>query len=181
MADGEDEHEYYMMSDLMLANIQPRNTIEWLFVLDLIDVCYEILSLRRIKVSLKAVSHGEAVESLLRRAALAEALSGGEKIARIQAKLDAKKWRDNVDNAREAIEQRLARQGYDSDAIASEAFMQSRVSLEVLEKRLATAQQRRNSLLREVQVHREFARRARLASDHVIEGSASNVGELPPK
>lgn len=59
--------------------------------------------------------------------------------------------------------------GLDGDIISVETFLQSLPALDALDKRLASAQQRRNLLLREIGVHRELARRALQISDKVID------------
>ncbi|MCK1518500.1 hypothetical protein IVB22_39745 [Bradyrhizobium sp. 190] len=173
--DFEDPTEYSEISLRMLESIRPTNYVEQLFVIDLVDITFEILNLRRLIVAWKAASVSHGIEALLTRGILSDAPPGAEKVAKIEAKLEAKRWREDI-NSREEIEKRLNSKGISEHAIEVEVFLQSLPTLEVLEKRLFSAQQRRNALLREVWGHRELARRARQMSDRVIE----NVGLPAP-
>jgi len=172
----EDPTEYSEISLKMLESIRPTNYVEQLFVIDLVDITFEILNLRRVIVAWKATSVSNGIEALLRRGILSDAPFGAEKVAKIEAKLEAKRWREDRGDSRDRIEERLNSMGISEHAIEVEVFLQSLPTLEVLEKRLFSAQQRRNALLREVWVHRELARRARQVSDRVIE----NVGLPAP-
>ena len=133
--EGEQEGEYYDISDMMFQDLVPRSYIEQLFAIDLVDITFEILSLRRVKVALKAMSYGEAIEALLRRALLSDAPVGAEKLLRIEAKLEAKKWRENPES-RPAIQARLTKMGIDDDAILAEMFAQSRTALPARSSRI---------------------------------------------
>ncbi|WOH53717.1 hypothetical protein [Bradyrhizobium sp. sBnM-33] len=174
--ESEEPSEYYRIKRRMLESIRPTNYVEQLFTIDLIDMSFEILNLRRVIASWKATSTGDGIEVLLTRGILSEAPPGAEKAAKIEAKLEAKRWREDRGESRDRIEERIRSMGFSDDAIDVEIFLQSLSTLEILEKRLFSTQQRRNALLREVWVHRELARRARQASDRVIE----NVGLPAP-
>ncbi|MBT1515641.1 hypothetical protein KIP88_34745 [Bradyrhizobium sp. SRL28] len=167
----EDPAEYSQISLRMLESIRPTNYIEKLFTIDLTDISFEILNLRRVIVAWKATSAGNGIEALLTRGILSDAPPGAEKVAKIEAKLEAKRWREDR-SSRDEIEERLESMGISEHAMEVEVFLQSLPTLELIEKRLFSAQQRRNALLREVWVHRELARRARQVSDRIIE----NVG-----
>jgi hypothetical protein len=177
----EDKSEYDTISHSMLESIRPTNYIEVLFVVDLIDVTFEILNLRRIIVACKSVAAGDGIEACLERALLEDAPPGpAQELLRFEAKRKAKaaskKWREDS-HSRDDIEQTLGANGISEEAIQVEVFLRNLPTLETIEKRLFSAQQRRNDLLREISVHRELARRARLASEKVIE----SIPKLPPK
>jgi hypothetical protein len=148
----------------------------------LIDVTFEIVNLRLVMVSFKAVTAGDGIEACLTRAMLQDAPPGQQpqELARLyakrQAKPLAKKWREDSDS-RDEIEEFLRIEGISDAAMKVEIFRQSLPTLEMIEKKLFSAQQRRNALLREVWVHRELAKRARLVSEKVIE----HTSQPPPK
>jgi hypothetical protein len=168
LTEGNEASEYFDIAHQMLESIKPENYIETCFVVDLIDLSHEIVSLRRVKVALAAASCGYAIEALLERGLLSDAPPGSEQLLRIEAKLEARRWRKDV-WSRDEIEERLEEMGLDGDIISVETFLQSLPALDALDKRLASAQQRRNLLLREIGVHRELARRALQISDKVID------------
>jgi hypothetical protein len=177
----EDPYEYDSISHSMLESIRPTNYIEMLFVIDLIDVTFEILNLRQVMAAFKAITTGDGIEACLRRTLFVDALPGHlQEMARLHAKLDAKpqakRWREDV-GSRDEIEEHLRTKGITDAAMEVEIFLQGLPTLEVIQKKLFSAQQRRNAMLREVWLHRELAMRARLVSDKVIE----NIPKLPPK
>jgi hypothetical protein len=177
----EDADEYESISHSVLEGIRPTNYIEQLFVVDLIDVTFEIANLRHVMVSFKAITADDGIEACLIRTLLVDTAPGHpQAMARLHAKIAAKplakRWREDV-GSRDEIEEHLRTKGISDAAMEVEIFLQSLPTLEVIEKRLFSAQKRRNALLREVWLHRELAKRARLVSDKVIE----NMPKLLPK
>ena len=177
----EDETEFYRISHSMLESIRPTNYIELLFVVDLIHVTFEILNLRRVVAAWKAVAAGDGIEACFVRVLLEDAPPGPHQEmllfeAKRKAKVLTKKWREDL-NSRDEIEEMLRDDGITDEAMEVEVFLRSLPTLEIIEKKLFSAQQRRNNLLREISVHRELARRARLVSEKVI----NSIPTLPPK
>jgi hypothetical protein len=66
--------------------------------------------------------------------------------------------RRNDPKAAAEIEARLARSGFDQNDISTEAFMQARELFLMLDQLMHSAQNRRNSLLREIGVRPRFAK-----------------------
>lgn len=81
-----------------------------------------------------------------------------------QTRRNALQWREDPDAAVE-IEDRLKQHGFDAAAINAEVDQ-----LEMFDDLMQRAQHRRITLLREVSVRREFAKRAEGISEAVIEG-----------
>lgn len=174
----EDKDEYDQISHRMLEDIRPSNFIEQMFVIDLIDQIFEIINIRRLVVACKALAEGRGIEASLTRGILSDAPPGAEKMAHIDAKVQAKRWRDD-ESSRDSIEARIYALGVTDEEMQLDVFFQSLPTLELLEKRLFATQQRHKALLREIAGHREIARRARQVSDRVIEHAAKL--ELKPE
>ena len=67
------------------------------------------------------------------------------------------------------IEDRLKQHGSDADAVNAEVYLLARDQLETFDDLIQRAQYRRITLLREISVRREFAKRAAGISEAVIE------------
>jgi hypothetical protein len=159
---GEDLRDYEVLRQMIVEDIQPQTNIEWLCMLDLVELSWEILRSRRLKKSILDVHRATAIEAILRR------LDGEGMPAELMpmvdlyAKRSAAEWRDDRDAASET-EARLRRNKFDNIDINAEVFVQARASFEMFDRLTQLAQTRRIGLLREISVRRELARRARLA------------------
>ncbi len=159
---------YSLIVKRMLESIRPKDFVERLFVRDLIDLTWEECRLRQIREALLAESRSAAVERLLFRKNLRETPEGAERIARTQAKDQFKDW-TNDRARRKEIEADLNKHSQGEDqAILAASYGEIYKELESVRKSIAFAQQRRMALLREIEHRREFAQRARKASDEAV-------------
>ncbi len=167
-APSDNSANYSLIVKRMLESIRPKDFIERLFVRDLIDLTWEECRLRQIREALLAESRGAAVERLLMRKNLREVPEGAERIARAQAKDQFKNWANDRAKRKE-IEGDLNKHSQGEDqAILAASYSEIYKELESVKKSLAFAQQRRMALLREIEHRREFAQRARKASDEAV-------------
>jgi hypothetical protein len=153
---------------MILHDVRPETNIEWLWVLDLVDLSWEILRYRGLKQKILEEFRVIAVESLLRRidgSGMTE--EDASRAVQVHARRSALEWRDDRDAAVE-IEARLERFGIDAVALNAEVYIQARDQLELFDQLMQRAQQRRIALLREIGIRREFAFRTKRASDAVI-------------
>jgi hypothetical protein len=165
----EDGSDYLEIKRRMLETIRPTNYIDELLTIDAIDATYDILNIRRVIVDWNAASTAHGIEEALIKGILSDLPPAAERMVKIEAKHEAKRWREGDGETRDEIEERLRTMGI---SVELEIFFQGLPRLECLEKRLFAAQQRRNAIFREVWVHRELARRARRISDEIIEHDA---------
>lgn len=167
-APSDNAANYNLIVQRMLESIRPRDFIEGLFVRDLIDLTWEECRLRQIREALLAESRGAAVERLLYRKNLREVPEGAERMARAQAKDQFNNW-SNDRAKRKEIEENLNKHSQDEDqAILAASYSEAYKELESVNKSIAFAQKRRMALLREIEHRREFAQRARKASDEAV-------------
>ena len=145
---------------MIVDDIEPQTTIEWLWTLDLVELSWEILRYRRLKKSILDAHRATAIEAILRRLDGDGMPATVMPMVQLRAKRAAAEWRDNRDAARET-EARLRRSKFDNIDINAEAFVQARVSFEMFDRLIQLAQTRRIGLLREMSLRREFTRRAR--------------------
>ncbi|MCF2524429.1 hypothetical protein [Bradyrhizobium sp. G127] len=167
-APSDNSANYSLIVKRMLESIRPKDFIERLFVRDLIDLTWEECRLRQIREALLAESRGAAVERLLMRKNLREVPEGAERVARGQAKDQFKNWANDRAKRKE-IEEDLNKNSQGEDqAILAASYSEIYKELESVKKSIAFAQQRRMALLREIEHRREFAQRARKASDEAV-------------
>jgi hypothetical protein len=161
---------------MMIDDIQPETNIEWLWTLDLIELSWEILRYRSLKQRVLAECRHSAIRAILLR------LDGeGMPVERFQhlefqvGRIVAE-WRTDA-NAAVEIEARLRRHGFDAAAVNSEVLFQAQESFAMFDDLMHAAQNRRMVLLREINVRREFAKRATRPSDAAIDGKFERVSK----
>ena len=174
---GENRRDFEAIRQMMVNDIRPKTNFEWLWVLDLVELSWEILRYRCLKQRVIAASREIAIESILRRLDGAGMPAGASRKVRLQSKQNAAQWREDPYAAAE-IEERLAQYGFDAAAINAEVFLQAREQFAMFDHMLHAAQHRRIVLLREISIRREFARRSEAISEATIEASMARVAKI---
>ena len=173
---GESRSDFEVIRQMMIDDIQPETNMEWLWTLDLIELSWEILRYRSLKQRVLAEYRHSAIRAILLR------LDGeGMPVERFQhlefqvGRIVAE-WRTDA-NAAVEIEARLRRHGFDATAVNSEVLFQARESFAMFDDLMHAAQNRRMVLLREINIRREFAKRATRSSDVLIDGKFERVSK----
>ena len=137
----------------MVAAARPRDPFEWMLLKDYADLAWEIFRLRRAKAGFV---------SGMQRVALVQVLN--------KLNLDvlaARKWHSDPEIKSSTLRQ-LADWGLDEDIITHEAVVLCRREVASLDAMIASAEHRRNAMLREIDYHRAgLAARLRAAPDVV--------------
>lgn len=176
---GETEEEFLEMMSMMVIDINPKNNIEWLCVIDLASLWWEIHRYRTWKIAIIAANRAEALADALYRSDPNYLLLGPKPGIQAQAKLDAGKWQKD-DKHRGELNVRLKEHGYNAQGISAHAFILGLTPLAHIERFLASARSQVNALLREINLRREFSRRVReafekrLAAESIEEVEATN-------
>ncbi|MEA2908445.1 MAG: hypothetical protein QOJ15_526 [Bradyrhizobium sp.] len=163
---GETRDEYYLLLDLMVGTVAPDTDIEWLAVIDLAWLQWEIQRYRRWKNAIIMSNRAAALETALCKTDDGAAMPGAMKLIRGESKKQAQEMIINPNAHREA-RAKLESHGYDADAINAGAFVHSIIPLATIEKLLSSARHQVTITLREVAVRREFERRAREAMKRI--------------
>jgi hypothetical protein len=161
---GESLREFKLIRNMIVAEVRPESVIEWLWTFDLVELSWEIIRYRRLKIRVIEAKRAPAVEALLvlvdGEGMPAEAIP----MVHTQARRARADWRADPKAAAE-IGARLERGGLDQDSINTEAFVQAHELFLMLDQLMHSAQTRRMTLLREIGIRRESARRARRTVD----------------
>lgn len=157
MLPGESLEKYELMRQAIFADLAPRTAIEWLLAIDVVELSWEIQRYRVLRHKLLDHHRENAIEQVLSYIDLAELPPDMEDAARYQIRRNARIWRADPTAARE-IDIRLANYGYDSNAINAQVYLQAHDLYLAFESLLHNAQNRRISLLREMNSRRRTGR-----------------------
>jgi hypothetical protein len=157
---GENHRDFAIIQKMVIEEVQPETFMEWLWTLDLVELSWEILRYRRLKMRILALDRSAAIEAIILRidgeGLPIEAMS----MVRQHARRAAADWRTDP-RAAVDIEAHLERRGFGQIDIDAQVIAQAREVFEMFDHLMQSAQSRRVALLREICVRREFARRAR--------------------
>src|SRR5450755_54405 len=127
---GESRREFETIRCMIIDDVRPKTHIEWLWILDLTEMSWEILRYRCLKQKILESYRKAAIEALLQR------LDGFGIAAHVtqtmlaQTRRNVLQWREDPDAAVE-IEARLRRYGFDAVAINAEGYVQAQRQLEM--------------------------------------------------
>jgi hypothetical protein len=171
---GESSREFEAIRCMIIDDVRPNTPIEWLWILDLVEMSWEILRYRCLKQKILESYRQAAIEALLQRLDGSGIAAPATSTMLAQTQRNALQWREDPDAALE-IEARLKRYGFDAVVINAEVHVQARDQLEMFDVLMQRAQQRRIVLLREIAIRREFAKRAERVSEALIEARFSRA------
>jgi len=157
----EDPNLYWDMLDRFAEFVEPKNIIEWLWVKDIVDLCWEIARLRRYRA--------QQIENARRHK------NGAIEYAREHANDRNLSWMERLDRAQ--IEARLNVSKLDTETDPASLLMSEYLeTYETVDKLLMAAELRRDRILRELDFRRERVALLRKKSDElIIDASADAV------
>ncbi len=165
LLENEDTAEYEQIFSRISAVVKPADYLEEIWVRDVVALVWEAFRLRRLKTCLMetAAPHGLArvLSSFLPDATVDEIVAGwagrdGERISQVEALLD--------------------QTGLTMEHVIAETLADRIEDVERIDRMIASAEQRRSAMLREVDRHRaSLASRLRLASDEVVQAEFEDV------
>src|SRR6266700_373929 len=92
---GENRRHYELLRQMMIDDIQPRTTIEWLWTFDLVELSWEVLRYRRLKFKALETSRAATIESILWEMDSDGLPAGTSTELRLQNRRSAIEWRDD--------------------------------------------------------------------------------------
>jgi hypothetical protein len=198
---SESEREFQQLLGALKEEIQPHGVIEEMYVAEIAIIIWDILRLRRCKVTILNAAFPNALRSLLYGSSWQEVpplediqpsyppdlertmatVSVWKDAERERArKVDdlAKRWFSSK-SAKQTVSGILRRSQQDESAIETAAIRASSTSLDWLEKMLAALEARRDRSLRRIAEYREsFADRVRASADRIIDAEPSQLPRL---
>ena len=155
---GENRCDFAIIQQMMIDEVQPESCIEWLWTLDLVELSWEILRYRRLRMRILAFNRAAAIEAIVLRVDGEGLPIEATPMVRQYARRAAAEWRTDSQAAID-IEAHLERSGFDQIDINAQVIAQARELFLLFDHLMQSAQSRRVQLLREICVRRELVRR----------------------
>jgi len=154
----EDDEIYWNCVERFVKCVEPQDVIEWLWVKDVVDLSWEILRLRRLKIDLVEIDRQDKNAKIEWEREHADE-------PYIHFALGTPIPRDPED-----IEARRAKPLLDTEADSAKLLFTHIETYEQIEKLLTSAELRRDRILREIELRRDhMGRRLRTASDELLD------------
>src|SRR5215831_6659858 len=164
----ESADEFDALRDAFERKIKPRDIIEQMYVHDHCSIVWEILRLRRSKVTIINAAFRSALEHLLVQLLKEPGQYDHEVQDKAQALAHA--WFTDRE-AEKQVSQTLNRFDLDESVIEAEAIRRSSSDLELLDRMLTSLESRRNKALGCVAEYRaSLAHQLRESADRIIDG-----------
>lgn len=154
LLDGEDRQAYQSLKERLFASVRPGDTIEQIWVYDILNFTWETKRLRGLKVKLIAASSYEGIDNLLKP------------MVDNSTRQDlVKKWASNDEEGVERVSKILDKTFLDEGSINAQVLLNKLDALERIDELIARTDTRRNVLLHEIDRRREaLGRRIREAT-----------------
>jgi hypothetical protein len=161
LIEGEDAGAYDELLTRISGTVRPAD-FEHIWVRDIVELVWEGFRLRRLKVNLITATAHMGLKEVLTPL-----------VGRSEADDLAKAWAANKLSAVRRVDNILASAGLTMDAVMAQTLSHKLDDLERIERMIATAEVRRNVILREIDWHREMLSQAlRRAVQQVEDGQA---------
>ena len=166
LLNGEDERAYKALRARIFEAVKPQDVVEEMFSDDVVNLQWELMRWRRLKVAFLNREQKEDAHGLLIVFA-----------GRVDLQKILKGWAQQDPEETENLRQLLATQGVSMDELAAKTLARKLEYIERLDTLAATAEARRTHALRELQQHREcLAKVLQSAIKDVEEGEFTEVG-----
>jgi hypothetical protein len=155
----------------------PSDAIDWIQVKDLVDLDWERLRERKMKVEIIKINQIEVICELLKSAYDTTDRLGSAVNRVFNARTEAQLWASNPEK-RKRIDLQLAQKGHDPDSVLARAYLRGAREIDAIDKRIALNELRRNAVLKEISLRseRKTKKLAATACDF-IDGEFSEAAE----
>ena len=143
LLEGEDAAAYDEMVAQVSAAVSPADILEHIWVRDVVDLTWEILRLRRIKMQLLTANLHRGLKVIL------DPLCGYEEAGELSSG-----WASREEDAVERVNSLLATAGLTMNEIIAETLAEKINEIERIDRQIMNQGARRNAALREVDRHR---------------------------
>ena len=166
LLDGESQEVYDALLARVTGTVNPKDIIEEIWVHDVVDLVWEILRLRRLKVALLSSSAGRGLNKLYDDR---DKYGMGSLIAR---------WSAREPAAVKKVEQFLKDHGLTMDAVMAHSFVACLDEIERIDIAISRAEARRNAAQREIERRRSvFGQTLQRAVQQIEHDAVVPVGD----
>jgi hypothetical protein len=174
---GQEKREVYEGFLLSVASaIKPVDPVGWILTKDVTDLSWEIRRERYIKTEIVKYHQKQVVAELIKSLALPGQFNTA--VYRIfHADADLTAWETDPE-ARLKIEAALDEKGHSASAILAQAYMRGATQIDVIDKRIAGYERRRDAALRDAGLWNDrLARQLDQATTAIIDGEFTETAE----
>jgi len=167
---------YDQLLSLIASAIKPTDPIGWLLTKDVTDWSWEMRREQAVKVDIIKHYQKEVVAELIKMLTPAGQLDGT--MYRIfQADDDLTAWATDSES-RAKIDEALAAKGHSVQDVLAQAYIRGADQIDVIDRRIAAYERRRNAALKEAGLWNEGLRRKlEQATQAIIEGEFTEAAE----
>jgi len=171
LLEGEDTASYDELLVRISGAVKPADIFEEIWIRDIVDLVWEAFRLRRLKANLMTVVAYQGLERIL------EPLLGWSDASDL-----AKAWAARDRTAIKQVEKLLASAGLTMDAVMAQTLSFKLNDIERIDRMIATAEGRRNAILREVDRHRTtWGQNLRQAAQQIDSAEIKVIETKPAK
>ena len=167
LLDGESQEVYDTLLARVTGNVNPKDIIEEIWVHDIVDLVWEILRLRRLKVALLSSSVGRGLRKLY-------------KDRDVHLGIDSliAEWSAREPAAVKEVEKFLKDHGLTMDAVMAHSFVACLDEIERIDIAVSRAEARRNAAQREIERRRSvFGQTLQRAVQQIEHDAVVPVGD----
>lgn len=165
LLEGEDAAAYEALKAQIRTAVAPKDAIEEIWVRDVVDLLWETLRLRRLKIKLMRSAKCDGLMRLLR------SLKQNVTFEFVRD------WGEGDLKTAAIVKSALADAGLGPDAIVAHTLVANLDDIERIDRMVMQSEARRNAVLREIDRHREvLARRLREISEKIEDAECEEVG-----
>jgi hypothetical protein len=146
--------DYESLFSAIVAAIKPSDTVVWLLARDFTDLSWEIRRERRLKLQVIKLAESDVVSRILSTSGpsplgLPHMAPGSGQMDKV-----AKQWANDPE-ARQSIDNKLSKKGYDASYVSTQAMKRAGPHIEAIDRRIATYEVRRMNALRGIEQYSE--------------------------
>ena len=169
--EGEDAVGYDELLARISGAVKPTDIFEEIWVRDIVDLVWEALRLRRLKANLMTATAYMGLEQILKPL-----------VGFLQEEDLAEAWAARDQIAIKRVDKLLASAGLTMDAVMAQTLSSNLDDIERIDRMIATAEVRRNAILREVDRHRTtWGQALRRAAQQIEEDEFELIEAQPAK
>lgn len=173
---GENTERYDELVRSLVGELKPKDIIEAIWTKDIIDLIWEVKRLRRWRSLILVQADLKAAEELIEPGLRNEDPMGLLAFDGPSADALAAGWVTGSANERARVDHILEERGLTEEDVRAHGFLKNLPSIERIDRMISAADQRRDSLFREIERKRaSFAQRIRTAAADIIDVVATGA------
>ena len=149
LAKGETLEQYKELEESLMARLKPHDAQEYIWVKDVVDLQWELLRMRQIKIKYLNARTWQGLKIFLQE----------RDVDTLEAQKLSKLWMENNPRALTLVKKMFTDWAADESDILASTYMRFIENMERIDRMIIGLEARRNAALREIERHREIKRK----------------------